>query len=47
MDRDIEAPDLSLADLFRAWPAAARPFLRNRMACVGCPIAPFHTIRDA
>lgn len=47
MDRDVDAPDLPLADLFRACPQAARPFLRKRMACVGCPIAPFHTIRDA
>lgn len=47
MDRDADAPNLPLAELFRAWPEAARPFLRRRMACVGCPIAPFHTIRDA
>ncbi len=47
MDLEADAPDPSLADLFHASPQAARPFLRNRMACVGCPIAPFHTIRDA
>ena len=30
--------------LFRAWPATARVFLAHRTACVGCPIAPFHTV---
>ncbi len=43
---DVDDPDLPLAELFRAWPAVARVFLRNRTACVGCPIAPFHTVRD-
>ncbi len=47
MPRDVEDPDLVLAELFGAWPAAARVFLAHRMACVGCPIAPFHTVRDA
>ncbi|MBP7242564.1 DUF1858 domain-containing protein [Amaricoccus sp.] len=47
MSVDIDDPDLPLAELFRAWPAAAEPFLRRRMACVGCPIAPFHTVVDA
>ena len=44
---DIHDPDLSLAELFHRWPAAARPFLRHGAACVGCPMAPFHTVRDA
>lgn len=47
MHGDLDEPDLSLADLFRLYPQAAGPFLRHRMACVGCPIARFHTIRDA
>lgn len=46
MTRDIDDPDLPLAALFRACPAAARVFLRHRSACVGCPIAPFHTVVD-
>jgi hybrid cluster-associated redox disulfide protein len=44
---DPDDPDLPLADLFRAWPQSARLFLAHRTACVGCPIAPFHTVRDA
>lgn len=46
MVRDIDDPDLPLAELFRAWPEASRPFLRHGTACVGCPIAPFHTVLD-
>lgn len=46
MARDIDDPDLTLAELFRTWPEAARPFLRRRTACVGCLMAPFHTVRD-
>ena len=33
--------------MFRRWPETAGPFLRRRMLCFGCPIAPFHTISDA
>lgn len=29
------------------WPATAGGFLRHRMLCFGCPIAPFHTVIDA
>lgn len=47
MSSEIDDPDLPLAELFRHWPEAARPFLVRRMACVGCPIAPFHTVSDA
>lgn len=47
MTSDSDDPDLTLADLFRTWPDAARPFLRRRMGCPGCPIAPFHTVADA
>jgi len=32
MTRDIDDPDLTLAELFHAWPAAVRPFLRHRTA---------------
>jgi hybrid cluster-associated redox disulfide protein len=46
MGPDIDDPDLTLDVLFRAWPEAARVFLAHRMACVGCPVAPFHTVRD-
>lgn len=43
----LDDPDLPLADLMAAWPATIPVFLRHRMLCVGCLIAPFHTIVDA
>ncbi len=44
---DIDDPDLPLAELFRLWPATGHAFLRRRMLCFGCPIAPFHSVIDA
>lgn len=43
----VDDPDLPLAHLMSAWPATIPVFLRHRMLCVGCLIAPFHTIVDA
>lgn len=39
--------DLSLAEIMSKWPSTIRVFLDRRMHCVGCPIAPFHTLIDA
>lgn len=46
MTADIDTPDLSLAELFQRWPEVALVFWRRSTACVGCPIAPFHTVVD-
>ncbi|MER2508916.1 DUF1858 domain-containing protein [Amaricoccus sp.] len=46
MTANIDDPDLSLAELFWCWPDVAPVFWRHRSACVGCPIAPFHTVLD-
>ncbi|WP_424983452.1 DUF1858 domain-containing protein [Maritalea sp. S77] len=40
-------PDMSLDEIMRRWPATVSVFMKNRMSCVGCPIASFHTIVDA
>ncbi|AVX06032.1 hypothetical protein MXMO3_03529 (plasmid) [Maritalea myrionectae] len=40
-------PDLSLDEIMRRWPETVSVFMKRRMACVGCPIASFHTIVDA
>lgn len=34
-------------DVMREAPQTIRVFLEFRMACVGCPIACFHTVDDA
>lgn len=39
--------DLCVADIMRRWPATIRVFMDSGMKCVGCPIAPFHTLADA
>ncbi len=43
----FDDPDLSLSDLMTLWPQTVSVFLRHGMLCVGCLIAPFHTITDA
>lgn len=44
---DPHDPDLTLAELFRRWPHVAPVFIDHGMICVGCLIAPFHTVIDA
>lgn len=39
--------DMSMSDVMRKWPETIRIVLNHHMLCVGCPIAPFHTIADA
>lgn len=39
--------DTVVDDLMRSFPATVRVFLDFGMRCVGCPIAPFHTVADA
>lgn len=38
---------LSMDAIMRAWPETIRVILQHHMLCVGCPIAPFHTVADA
>lgn len=39
--------DLSVQDIMTAWPATISVFLKHKMICVGCLVAPFHTIAEA
>jgi hybrid cluster-associated redox disulfide protein len=39
--------DTKLAELFRHAPQVALVFVRHRMACVGCVMAPFESIAAA
>lgn len=41
------APDTLVADILQDHPACLRVFLDFKMLCVGCHVAPFHTIDDA
>jgi hybrid cluster-associated redox disulfide protein len=38
--------DLTVAEVMDRWPETIPIFLRYRMACVGCLIAPFETLAD-
>jgi hybrid cluster-associated redox disulfide protein len=40
------AADLTVAEVMDRWPETVPIFFRYRMACVGCPIAPFETLAD-
>ena len=44
---DIDDPSMPLQVLFVRCPAASEAFLARRMLCLGCPVAPFHTVLDA
>lgn len=39
--------DLTMDEVMRVWPETLRAFLQRRMACIGCAIAPFHTLAEA
>lgn len=38
--------DLTVSETLERWPQTAVVFLRHRMACVGCAIAPFETLTE-
>ncbi|HWB53703.1 MAG TPA: DUF1858 domain-containing protein [Tepidisphaeraceae bacterium] len=40
-------PELTIESILDACPEAARVLLRHGMACVGCAIAPYETLRQA
>ncbi|MEJ2555758.1 MAG: DUF1858 domain-containing protein [Anaerolineae bacterium] len=39
-------PDLTVAEVMGHRPQTVPCFFRNRIACVGCPIAPFETLAE-
>lgn len=39
--------DYLVLDIMERWPETLGVFIDNCMLCVGCPIAPFHTVHDA
>jgi hybrid cluster-associated redox disulfide protein len=46
-DNETGACNLLVDDVMRRWPATIRVFMEQGMYCVGCPIAPFHTVEEA
>lgn len=45
--KSISDETLTLNELFARWPQTVAVFLKHDMLCVGCLVAPFHTINDA
>lgn len=37
---------LTVAEVLARWPQTISIFMRHRMACVGCAIAPFETLAE-
>ena len=38
---------LSLNEIMRDWPETIPVLIHFKLLCVGCAVAPFHTIKDA
>ncbi len=44
---ELSIPETMTAEEFqRRWPATIEVLMRRRMACVGCPMARFDSVRD-
>jgi hybrid cluster-associated redox disulfide protein len=43
----IRDKDISVMDIMDNWPETLSVFMKYRMLCIGCSIAPFHTIKEA
>lgn len=46
MVQPLLEPDLPVTVILACWPQTITVFLRRRMACVGCAMAPFETLAD-
>lgn len=45
--RDDSLETRSVAEIMAMSPAIVRLFIERHLHCIGCPIAPFHTLDDA
>lgn len=41
------APDQVIDEVLKTWPTTIPVFMRHKMACVGCSMAPFETVAEA
>lgn len=46
-DISIHDADMSVMNIMDIWPETISVFLQYKMLCIGCSIAPFHTIEEA
>jgi hybrid cluster-associated redox disulfide protein len=47
VSNQIDDPDLPLDEVITRWPETVKVFLDYQVLCVGCLVAPFHTVSDA
>lgn len=48
MDRKLPLnPESIVDDVMARWPDAVQVFIRHRMQCIGCELAPFHSLEYA
>lgn len=47
LEPDLDLGTVTVEELLRRRPEAARVFFRHRMACVGCAMSPFDSLPDA
>ena len=43
---ELPSPTWTVAEVLRRWPPASEVFLKRRLACPGCAMAPFDTLRE-
>jgi hybrid cluster-associated redox disulfide protein len=43
----IRDTTLNLSEIMVTWPETTAVFLHHKMLCVGCAVAPFHTVTEA
>jgi len=43
---DID-PDMPIDEVMRLWPQTINVLISYNMLCIGCALAPFHTVIDA
>ncbi|HEX6305465.1 MAG TPA: DUF1858 domain-containing protein [Anaerolineales bacterium] len=39
-------PDLTVADLLARWPETIPVFIKHKLSCVGCAMAPFDSLSE-
>jgi hybrid cluster-associated redox disulfide protein len=47
MEPEMLSPSWIVADLLKKWPETIPVFIKHRMACVGCAMSSFETLKDA
>lgn len=43
----IDIEEVSVSEIMTRWPDTMAVFIRHNMFCIGCAIAPFHTVAEA